>query len=283
MSLKMIKKNIIMLGDGAVGKTSLIRRFVVDEYSDDYIQTIGTKVTKKELQIGPKDDRKDMVLMIWDIIGQKGYRYTQSLSFRGMNGALMVADLTRKDTLDSVLSYWIPLVLRVAGPIPMIFLGNKSDLVDEAEFGLEDIEAVAENCEAFGSSQHCYLTSALTGESVENAFSQLADIVKDYKPQPKMDVSWNLLDKDEVKSLQDVVDHIIADFSEQFGGIEHATPVIKHQMKISELQLTNPSEVATLKFIDNLAKIEMGYKSEKVVNENRFKRLKLFGYKAEKQ
>ena len=69
MSLKMIKKNIIMLGDGAVGKTSLIRRFVIDDYSDNYIQTIGTKVTKKELQIGPADDKKDMVLMIWDIIG----------------------------------------------------------------------------------------------------------------------------------------------------------------------------------------------------------------------
>jgi small GTP-binding protein len=279
MSLKMIKKNIIMLGDGAVGKTSLIRRFVIDDYSDDYIQTIGTKVTKKELKVGPKDDQREMVLMIWDIIGQKGYRYTQSLSFRGMNGALMVADLTRKETLDSVLSYWIPLVLRVAGPIPMIFLGNKSDLTEEKQFELEDIQHVAENCEAFGSSSHCYLTSAKTGDTVDKAFSQLAEITKDYKPKPKMDVSWNLMDREEVKSLQDVVDHIIADFSEQFGGIEHATPVIKHQMKVSELELQNPTEVSTLKFIDNLAKIEQGYKSEKVVNENRFKRLKLFGYK----
>jgi small GTP-binding protein len=277
----MIKKNIIMLGDGAVGKTSLIRRFVIDEYSDEYIQTIGTKVTKKELVIGSKGEQREMVLMIWDIIGQKGYRYTQSLSFRGMNGALMVADLTRKETLDSVLSYWIPLVLRVAGPIPMIFLGNKCDLVDEAQFDLFDIEEVAKNCEAFGSSSYCYLTSALTGEAVEKSFVQLAELSKDYKPQPKMDATWNLMDKDEVKSLQDVVDHIIADFAEQFGGIEHATPVIKHQMKASGLELTNPSEVATLKFIDNLAKIEMGYKSEKVVNENRFKRLKLFGYKME--
>lgn len=277
--MKSVKKNIILLGDGAVGKTSLIRRFVIDDYSDNYIQTIGSKVTKKELIVGEGAEKKEMVMMIWDIIGQKGYRYTQSLSFRGMNGALLVADLTREDTLQSILSYWIPMVLRIAGPIPMIFLGNKADLKDDHEFGIEELQDVAANCESFGSSSNCYLTSAKTGVSVEEAFVQMAELTKDFKGAPKLVTEWNVMDPDEVKSMLHVLDHIMADFADQFGSLEHATPFIKHQMKKANLDINHPSEVAVIQFIDNLAQIEEGYKSKEVVKENRFKRLKLFGYK----
>src|SRR5438093_958600 len=69
-----IKRKILLLGDGAVGKTSLIRRFVVDKFSDEYITTIGTKVTKKDLRIESPGKATDMTFMIWDVLGQKGYR-----------------------------------------------------------------------------------------------------------------------------------------------------------------------------------------------------------------
>ena len=65
----------------------------------------------------------------------------------------------------------------------------------------------------------------------------------------------------------------------QFGSLENATPFIKHQMKKAGLDINNPREVAVVTFIDNLAVIEGGYKSAETVKENRFKRLKLFGYK----
>jgi small GTP-binding protein len=271
-----IKKSIVLLGDGAVGKTCLIRRYVVDQYSDDYIQTIGTKVTKKEVRLQEDGQETDMTMMIWDLIGQKGYRYTQSLSIRDMDGALLIADLTRPDTLTSLLSYWIPLILRNAGPIPMIFLGNKCDLVKEQKFGIEEIREVSDNCVAFGSAPQCFLTSAKTGDHVEETFEQLAGFVKDYKRKPKFLSHWMLMDLSEIKTLTDIVDHITADFAEQFGGMAHATPFIKHQMKLAKLDFNNPNEKAIVNFIERLAIIESGYKTAHIVDENKKNRKKLF-------
>jgi len=274
--MNQIKKKIILLGDGAVGKTSLIRRYVIDEFSDDYIQTIGVKVSKKEVEIIRDDKETKMTMMIWDLIGQKGYRYTQSISLTDMDGALLVCDLTRKETLTSLLSYWIPLILRTTGPIPMIFLGNKSDLEDKQEFDVQDINDIAYSCESFGSTMHTNLTSAKTGLNVELTFSQMAEIVKDFKKVPKMDAHWRVMDPSEINTLTDVVDHIIADFADQFGGIEHATPFIKHQMTLADLHPNDPSELSITKYIDNLAAIETGYKTEVIVRENKDKRMKLF-------
>jgi small GTP-binding protein len=274
--VKKVKKNIVLLGDGAVGKTCLIRRFVVDQYSDDYIQTIGTKVTKKEINLEEDDQDVLMTMMIWDLIGQKGYRYTQSLSMRDMNGALLVADLTRSETLTSLLSYWIPLILRNAGPIPMIFLGNKNDLTDEHQYGIKDIRDVSDNCLGFGSIPRTYLTSAKTGEHVEETFTQMANQVKDHKKTPKVTAHWMLMDVDEIQTLTDVVDHITADFAEQFGGMAHATPFIKHQMKLADLDFNDPTKETITNFIERLSIIESGYKTEDIVLENKKNRLALF-------
>ena len=274
-----VKRNIVLIGDASVGKTSLVRRFVVDEFNDKYITTIGVKVTKKEVGIGLDDDKTNMVLMIWDIIGQKGYKHTQSLSFKGINGALLVADLTRKETLDSLLEYWVPLIVKVVGPVPFIFIGNKADLKGEAQFGLAEIESVAKKSESFGSINECFLASAKTGENVEEIFTLIAEFTKERNSKPLLDHSLDIMQKDEIFTLRDVVDNIIADFSEQFGGIEHATPMIKCQLQAVGLNLDKPNEVAVVKFVDKLAHIEKTFKTEVEVKKNRMKRLQLFGYK----
>src|SRR3989454_12714444 len=108
MSPDFIKRKILLLGDASVGKTSLIRRFVVDKFSDDYITTIGTKVTKRDLRIESPSKATDMTFMIWDVLGQKGYRGIQESSFQGAKGALLVYDVTRPETAESLHEYWIP-------------------------------------------------------------------------------------------------------------------------------------------------------------------------------
>jgi len=279
MSSEVAKRNIVLLGDASVGKTSLIRRFVMDQFSDQYITTIGSKVTKKELTLLTDDKKTDMTLMVWDIIGQKGYRYTQALSFKGMHGAFLVADLTRKESLESLRSYWIPLILKMAGPVPMIFLGNKADLDNERQYGIKDIEKIAATCTAFGAQDICYITSAKTGAYVEEAFRNIATLARTPRPKTFIGPAWNLMDLNEVGSLKDMLDHIITDFSLQYGGIANATPVIKHQMVLSNLDLTSPTESSVLIFIDRLSKIEACFKTPDEVEQNRMNRLRLFGYR----
>src|SRR6267378_572487 len=130
-----IKRKILLLGDGAVGKTSLIRRFVVDKFSDEYITTIGTKVTKKDLRIESPGKVTDLTFMIWDVLGQKGYKGIQESSFQGAKGALLMYDVTRSETAESLQDYWIPHLVAVTNSIPLVVVGNKLDLADSRRQG----------------------------------------------------------------------------------------------------------------------------------------------------
>src|SRR3990172_4292617 len=138
-----IKRKVLLLGDGAVGKTSLIRRFVVDKFSDDYITTIGTKVTKKDLRLESPGKAIDLTFMIWDVLGQKGYKNIQESAFQGAKGALLVYDVTRLETLRSLQEYWLPHLSRVVGPIPFVVVGNKIDLARNRAQAQEDLEELS--------------------------------------------------------------------------------------------------------------------------------------------
>ncbi len=281
MYLQKYSRNIVLLGDSAVGKTSLIQRYVVDKYDDSYISTIGKKVTKKEINMEFEGQPVQMTLMIWDIIGQKGYRYSQSTSFFNARGAIMVSDLTRKETLDSIMSYWIPMTLRVIGPVPMIFLGNKFDLVDDRQYGFPEIEALAEGCEAFGIGRKAYLTSAKTGENVETTFRNMAEMILTNYVPIKLGVDLRLMEKSEINTVKDALDHIMADFADQFGKMEYATPFLQHQLKVSNVDMRDPTRESVFLFINNLAMAEGLYKEAFKSEENKKKRRVILNYAKE--
>lgn len=163
-------KKVILLGDGAVGKTSLIRRFVEDEFDDDYIFTIGTKVTKKEVTV-QKDGQDVLVtMMIWDILGQTDFHRTQAEAFSGATGALLVCDLTRKETLDSLGKYWIPQFEKAVGKVPRVILGNKADLRKKKM----PAEEFTSGIQRMSMGSLCLETSAKTGQNVAEAFEAIA-------------------------------------------------------------------------------------------------------------
>ncbi len=175
MAIKKLKSKIVLLGDVAVGKTSLIRRYVLDEFDDKYITTIGTKVTKKKMvhRLFDSPDSIEQDIMIYDLIGQSGYAELHKRTFQGAEGALVVCDVTRNSTLYNLYS-WQDLLFSVVDEVPIIFLGNKSDLTNQAEFGEKQLSIAA-------SKKHMnyMMTSAKTGRGVEEAFNKIAlEIVK---------------------------------------------------------------------------------------------------------
>ncbi len=168
------KLKICLVGDVGVGKTSMIRRYVLDVFDDKYIATIGTKVTKKEIEAknAKTGETQKVVLLIWDIMGQPSFREVlREAYFYGAEGALAVCDLTSKESLGE-LRYWIKAMTSTTGEIPIVFLGNKYDLKDDVRIESKDLEVFAMKHGA-----PALLTSAKTGYNVENAFATLVDMI----------------------------------------------------------------------------------------------------------
>ncbi len=179
-----VKGKICLLGDLAVGKTSLIRRYVLDSFEDKYITTIGTKVTKKRLNIEVPDKQKevDLTLLVWDIMGQYQERLPTTISqfnryipqqnyFFNAKGAIIVCDLTRRSTIKSN-KVWITSLFEITGQIPIIIVGNKVDLTEKHELTMEDVKNLADDYNA-----PYYLTSAKTGQNVDKMFYTIGELL----------------------------------------------------------------------------------------------------------
>jgi len=166
-------KKVCLIGDPGVGKTSLVRRFVMDLFDDHYLSTIGAKITKKEMVVDlpGRDLRARLTLMIWDVAGQKEYRAFHEMHMKGMEGVLAVADLTRKNTLESLKST-ISMADRTRVNIPIVFLLNKCDLAEPSSTDLRDVRTLASRRLI-----PVLATSAKTGLNVEMAFSRLAQLM----------------------------------------------------------------------------------------------------------
>jgi small GTP-binding protein len=272
--LREVQKKIILLGDGAVGKTSLIRRFVVDKFDDKYIVTIGTKVTAKAIQVDLKEESFHVSLQIWDILGQKGYTKLHLSSFRGTDGVFMVADVTRKKTLFSLGTYWIPKVQKLIGNVPFSIIVNKYDLSENAEFSMDELKRFASKYKV-----PYYLTSAKSGDNVNKTFyalgKQMIGVKKVTSPgKSKTKILHpRLLFEGDVSEITKLIDKIIDDFCREYESHGDAMPVIKRQFEISGLDLNNPSIIALKRAVHRLAKFEKEQYKNMNVEANLIKRL----------
>lgn len=119
------KIKVVVIGDGAVGKTSIVRRFVEGKFDDDYIATIGVNVRDKRAW--------GLDLSLWDIYGQKSISPgKQSSHYIGAVAALVVFDMTRSKTFEH-LDQWIEELYEVTGKIPVVVAGNKIDIIRDFE------------------------------------------------------------------------------------------------------------------------------------------------------
>ena len=159
----MIQKKICMLGASAVGKTSLVSRFVRSLFSDKYQTTVGVKVDKKTVALG----QEQMDLLLWDLYGEDEFQKIRTSYLRGSAGYVLVVDGTRRETLEKAV------VLQnrteeTLGKVPFVLMVNKADLAEKWEIDDAAIEELGKR------GWTAFKTSAKSGDGVEPAFVSLA-------------------------------------------------------------------------------------------------------------
>jgi small GTP-binding protein len=162
-----LQKKVCLLGDFAVGKTSLIRRYVEGKFEDKYLSTVGINVSRRSIALQHNSITLDMTMLIWDLAGGEKFDRMMSSYYRGATGAIIVCDLTRQETLEAIMRYandfW-----SVNPNTPLVVVGNKADLVEACVITAEDLTLTAKRCEA-----PYFVSSAKTGENVERIFDTL--------------------------------------------------------------------------------------------------------------
>ena len=159
----MIQKKICMIGASAVGKTSLVARFVKNDFSEKYHSSMGVKVDKKSLMVGDQE----VNLMLWDIYGDDEFQKLRTSYLKGSAGYLLVVDGTRRSTLDKAMELKDTLE-KAAGSIPFVLVLNKADLAESWDMP-GDLETRLQT-----EGWLVLRSSAKTGAGVEDAFAGLA-------------------------------------------------------------------------------------------------------------
>ncbi len=166
---KSIQFKFLVLGEGKIGKTSLIERYINKTFKSNYIATIGMDIRRKRLEI----NNKEVDISITDTAGQERFRSITKMFYKGADGILVGFDLTDRNTFEQV-NYWISQIEENSSkdyPISLVLFGNKCDNVENIKVSEEDIEKLKEKYKLT-----FYKTSAKDGTNVQNAFQHLTKI-----------------------------------------------------------------------------------------------------------
>lgn len=163
---------LVVLGDAAVGKTSLINQYMEHSFKEDYKPTLGVNILTKEVRI----EQFNIRLILWDLAAQSKYDLSRKLFFQGCSGALLVYDVTRDISFTNVKEKWYEDFTRYALPKTggnYLLIGNKVDLVNERSISKEDGEKMARELNV----AEFIETSAKSGENVDATFKTLVSCV----------------------------------------------------------------------------------------------------------
>ena len=161
---------VIVIGDPAVGKTSLLTKFATNQFEEKYLPTVGVSILKEPMEL--KEYNAIVNLMFWDIAGQPQFYMLHRPYFNGADGMLLVFDITRSSTFSNVNNWYSAAVKYGLSGIPRILIGNKVDLAEERKIILPMAEHLSEKLSA-----PYFETSAITGENVKLVFQKIADLV----------------------------------------------------------------------------------------------------------
>jgi len=159
---------LALLGDPAVGKTSLIDKYITDSFNENYQPTLGVNIVTKDIKL--EEINSDIRLLLWDIAGQAKYELTRKMFFQGCSGALFVYDKTRYSTFENITSKWLEDFIKFGKPDGVyLLIGNKLDLKDSIKVSSEEGKLLSQKINA----TEFIETSAKYGENVEMAFKKL--------------------------------------------------------------------------------------------------------------
>ncbi|MDZ8070835.1 MAG: Rab family GTPase [Nostoc sp. DedQUE08] len=167
-----ISKKVCLFGDFGVGKTSLIRQFVECQFSDEYLSTVGVKISRKLVTVSKQEllVEPNLQLIIWDIEGSNKFKAVAKNYFQGSKGAVIVGDVTQAETLNHIQEH-IQTFLAVNPNSYIVVALNKSDMI-----AAEYLEKIREMHQFTNQANilNTYVTSAKTGNNVDKIFQALA-------------------------------------------------------------------------------------------------------------
>ena len=177
---------LILIGDSCVGKSNILLKYLKNQFNENSKTTIGVEFGTKNIII----NNKRIKIQIWDTAGQERYRSITSAYYKGAKGALIVYDITRKNTFDNIDKWITDLKLNGDKNICIIILGNKSDLIDKREINKNDGIKKAEMYKT------AFLeTSALNGDNISKAFDELIEQIVINNKNIFLDDNKNEIDK----------------------------------------------------------------------------------------
>ncbi len=202
----------IVVGDGGVGKTALAVRLCKGFFIEDYKMTIGVDFYVKTIEI----DDLNIKLQIWDTGGQERFNSIRSIYYRGARGAAIVFDLSNQESFEHI-PRWVDEIKRETNDdIPILLIGNKSDLINSREVTSGDIYNITRQFKLL------YMqTSAKTGAEVSKCFDVLTHLIMDLKalrtidttvfkiePQEKVEVKNNKKETEKQIKIEQILKHI---------------------------------------------------------------------------
>ena len=155
---------ITVIGDGAVGKTSLIKKYTQGSFKKDYIKTLGAQFSKYDEEI----EGNNCKLFFWDIAGQREFDFMRPTFYKGSKAAIIVFSHTDDESFNNIAN-WHEDIKSYTGELPIVLFGNKTDLIDENEVDDEKVENIVKEKDFLG----YYKTSAKTGQGVFQAFQAI--------------------------------------------------------------------------------------------------------------
>jgi len=265
LRLREVDRKLVIFGDGKVGKTSLITRYIDKSFSPGYVPGTGLKVFSRVLEFVYPNLLVNLRMSIWDTAGQKWYSRIRGPAFEGAQGIVLVCDLSRPETVASIEEFWLDEIKNATGQLPVAIVGNKVDLITRKGNILDMLESIGAK-----NGVDVFLTSAKSGENVDNVFRLAGE-------RFVMEIAQSIGKEKTHKptNLREVTDHIVEDFISQHGNVEKALMIVQNQFKDAGLNLDAPDKKALIRLLERLQKIEGILLSDSIARANFEERKKL--------